>query len=143
MYQLDEHSSVKASYSRTVQYAQVASSATGGLPFDIWFPVSPNIKPQKCDQFALGYFRNFNNDAIEASVEVYYKNMQNVIDFKDNAITFGTLLIDGEVRSGKGRSYGIEFLVRKNIGKFTGWISYTYSRSFRTIKGISYNNEYP
>ena len=142
MYQLDEHSSVKASYSRTVQYAQVASSATGGLPFDIWFPVSPNIKPQKCDQFALGYFRNFLNDAVETSVELYYKNMQNVIDFKDNAITLGSLFVDGEVRTGKGRSYGIEFLVRKNVGKFTGWVSYTYSRSFRTIKGISKGKEY-
>ena len=142
MYQLDEHSSVKASYSRTVQYAQVASSATGGLPFDVWFPTSPNVKPQKCDQYALGYFRNFKNDAIETSVEVYYKNMQNVIDFKDNAITFGYLLVDGQLRVGKGRSYGAELLVRKNVGKFTGWISYTYSRTFRTIKGISKGLEY-
>ena len=142
MYQLDEHSSVKTSYSRTVQYAQVASSATGGLPFDVWFPVSPNVKPQKCDQVALGYFRNFNNDAIETSVEIYYKNMKNVIDFKDNAITYGYLLLDGELRTGKGRSYGVELLVRKNVGKFTGWISYTYSRSFRTIKGISHSEEY-
>ena len=142
MYQLDEHSSVKASYSRTVQYAQVASSATGGLPFDVWFPTGPNVKPQKCDQYALGYFRNFDNDAIETSVEVYYKNMKNVIDFKDNAITFGYLLIDGELRAGKGRSYGAEFLVRKNVGKFTGWVSYTYSRTFRTIKGISKGLEY-
>ena len=142
MFQLDEHSSVKASYSRTVQYAQVASSATGGLPFDVWFPVSPNVKPQKCDQFALGYFRNFLNDAIETSVEVYYKNMKNVIDFKDNAITYANLSLDAELRTGKGRSFGVELLVRKSIGKFTGWISYTYSRSFRTIKGISHNKEY-
>jgi len=141
-FQFDEHSSIKASYSRTVQYAQVASSATGGLPFDVWFPVSPNIKPQKCDQFALGYFRNFKDDAIETSVEVYYKNMQNVIDFKDNAITYGSVLIDGEVRTGKGRSFGAEFLVRKNVGKFTGWISYTYSRTFRTIKDINHGKEY-
>ena len=141
-FQLDEHSSVKASYSRTVQYAQVASSATGGLPFDVWFPTSPNVKPQKCDQFALGYFRNFHDDAIETSVEVYYKNMQNVIDFKDNAITYGYLLIDGELRVGKGRSYGAEYLVRKNVGKFTGWVSYTYSRTFRTIKDISLGREY-
>ena len=141
-YQLDEHSSIKASYSRTVQYAQVASSATGGLPFDVWFPTSPNVKPQKCDQFALGYFRNFKDDAIETSVEVYYKNMQNVIDFKDNAITYGYLLVDGELRVGKGRSYGAEFLVRKNVGKFTGWISYTYSRTFRTIREISHGKEY-
>ena len=142
MYQLDEHSSIKGSYSRTVQYAQVASSATGGLPFDVWFPTSPNVKPQKCDQFALGYFRNFKDDAIETSVEVYYKNMQNVIDFKDNAITYGYLLIDGELRVGKGRSFGAEFLVRKNVGKFTGWLSYTYSRTFRTIEGISHGLEY-
>ena len=142
MYQLDEHSSVKASYSRTVQYAQVASSATGGLPFDVWFPVSPNVKPQKCDQFALGYFRNFLNDAIETSVEVYYKNMKNVIDFKDNAITYANLSLDAELRTGKGRSFGVELLVKKSVGKFTGWISYTYSRSFRTIKGISFGKEY-
>ena len=141
-FQLNERSSIKASYSRTVQYAQVASSATGGLPFDVWFPTSPNVKPQKCDQFALGYFRNFANDAIETSVEVYYKNMQNVIDFKDNAITYGYLLIDGELRFGKGRSYGVELLARKNIGKFTGWVSYTYSRSFRTIPEISFGREY-
>ena len=142
MYRIDEKSSVKASYSRTVQYAQIASSSSGGLPFDIWFPVSPNIKPQKCDQFAIGYFRNFMNDGIETSVEVYYKNMKNVIDFKDNAITYGSLLIDGEVRVGKGRSYGAEFLVRKNVGKFTGWISYTFSHAYRTIEGVSNDMEY-
>ena len=142
MYRIDEKSSVKASYSRTVQYAQVASAATGGLPFDVWFPISPNIKPQKCDQFAVGYFRNFKNDAIETSAEIYYKNLQNVIDFKDNAITYGNLLIDGELRCGKGRSFGAEFLVRKNVGKFTGWISYTYSRTLRTIEDINFGKEY-
>ena len=118
MYRIDEKSSVKASYSRTVQYAQVASAATGGLPFDVWFPISPNIKPQKCDQFAVGYFRNFKNDAIETSAEIYYKNLQNVIDFKDNAMTYGNLLIDGELRCGKGRSFGAEFLVRNRQVRF-------------------------
>ena len=142
MYQLDEHSSIKASYSRTVQYAQVASSATGGLPFDVWVPASPNVKPQKCDQFAIGYFRNFLNDGLETSVELYYKNMKNVIDFKDNAITYGYLLLDGEIRTGKGYSYGAEFLIRKTVGKFTGWISYTYSRSFRIIPEISHGQRY-
>ena len=142
MFRVDEHSSLKASYTRTVQYAQVASAATGGLPFDVWFPVSPNVKPQKCDQFAVGYFRNFLNDGLETSVELYYKNLQNVIDFKDNARTYGNVLIDGELRTGKGRSYGIELLVRKNVGKFTGWISYTYSRTLRTIEGINFGKEY-
>lgn len=142
MFRIDEKSSVKASYSRTVQYAQVASASTGGLPFDVWFPISPNIKPQKCDQFATGYFRNFKDNAIETSVEVYYKNFKNVIDFKDNALTYGNALIDGELRCGKGRSYGAEFLIRKNTGKLTGWISYTYARTFRTIDGINFGKEY-
>lgn len=142
MFRIDEVSSVKASYSRTFQYAQVASAATGGLPFDVWFPVSPNVRPQRCDQYAVGYFRNFHHDAIETSVELYYKDLNDVIDFKDNAMTYGNVLIDGELRFGKGRSYGVELLVRKNIGKLTGWISYTYSRSFRTIEGINSGKEY-
>ena len=142
MYRIDEVSSVKASYSRTFQYIQVASAATGGLPFDVWFPISPNVKPQRSDQFAIGYFRNFDHDAIETSVELYYKDLHDVMDFKDNAMTYGNVLIDGELRIGKGRSFGAEFLVRKNTGKFTGWISYTYARSYRTIPGINFGEEY-
>ena len=142
MFRIDEVSSVKASYSRTYQYAQVASAATGGLPFDVWFPVSPNVKAQRCDQYAIGYFRNFDHDAIETSVELYYKDLDHVIDFKDNASTYGNVLIDGELRFGKGRSFGAEFLVRKNSGKLTGWISYTYARTFRTIEGINFGKEY-
>ena len=142
IYRLGATSSVKASYSRTVQYAQLASNATGGLPFDVWFPTNPNIKPQKCDQFALGYFRNFRGNDIETSCELFYKKLTDVIDFVDDAFFYGNLLIDGEVRTGKGRSYGAEFLVRKNYGKLTGWIAYTYSRSFRTVEGISHDEEY-
>ena len=142
MYQINEFSSIKASYLRTVQYAQVATNATGGIPFDLWFPSSPNIKPQKCDQFAIGYFRNFMNNNIETSVELFYKNIHNVIDFVDDAFFIGNIYVDGEVRVGKGRSYGAEFLVRKNFGNFTGWISYTYSRSLRTVKEINFGEEY-
>lgn len=142
MYQIDEFSSIKASYLRTVQYAQVATNATGGIPFDLWFPSSPNIEPQKCDQFAIGYFRNFRNDEIETSVELFYKNIHNVIDFADDAFFIGNVYIDGEVRIGKGRAYGAEFLARKNFGKFSGWISYTYSRTLRTVKDINFGEEY-
>ena len=142
MYRLSATSSVKASYSRTVQYAQLATNSTGGLPFDVWFPTNPNIKPQKCDQFAVGYFRNFRGNDIETSCELFYKKLTDVIDFIDDAFFYGNLLIDGEVRTGKGRSYGAEFLVKKNYGKLTGWVSYTYSRSFRTVKGISHDEEY-
>lgn len=142
MYQLDDKSSIKASYLRTVQYAQVATNATGGIPFDLWFPSSPNIKPQKCDQYAIGYFRNFLHNDIETSVELFYKDIHNVIDFADDAFFIGNAFVDGEVRSGKGRSYGAEILARKNFGKLTGWISYTYSRAFRTIKDINFGKEY-
>lgn len=142
MYQINEFSSIKASYLRTVQYAQVATNATGGIPFDLWFPSSPNIKPQKCDQFAIGYFRNFLNNEIETSVELFYKKIHNVIDFVDDAFFIGNVYVDGEVRSGKGRSYGAEFLARKNFGKFSGWISYTYSRSLRTVNEINFGKEY-
>ena len=142
VYRLGATSSVKASYSRTVQYAQLATNATGGLPFDVWFPTNPNIKPQKCDQVAVGYFRNFRGNDIETSVELFYKKLTDVIDFVDDASFYGNLLIDGEVRVGKGRSYGAEFLIRKNYGKLTGWIAYTYSRSFRTVPGISHDEEY-
>ncbi len=142
LYQLDKASSVKASYSRTVQYAQLASNSNGGLPFDVWYPSNPNIKPQKCDQVAVGYFRNFFDNRLETSVEFYYKNMQNVIDFKEDAAIYGNEHLDGEIRTGKGRSYGVEFLVRKNAGKLTGWLSYTYSRTFRTIGEINFGKEY-
>lgn len=142
LYKIDKVSSVKASYSRTVQYAQMASNSTGGLPFDIWLPSNPNIKPQKCDQYAIGYFRNLFDDQLETSIELYYKNMQNVIDFKDNARTYGNEYVDGEIRTGKGRSYGIELLAKKNVGKLTGWLSYTYSRTFRTVEDINFGKEY-
>ncbi len=142
MYQINEFSSVKASYLRTIQYAQIASNATGGIPFDLWFPSSPNIKPQKCDQYAIGYFRNFLNNEIETSLEIFYKNIHNVIDFADDAFFIGNVYIDGEVRSGTGQAYGAEFLLRKNLGRFTGWLSYTYSKSLRTVKDINYGNEY-
>jgi hypothetical protein len=142
LYRLDKVSSVKASYSRTVQYAQLASNSNGGLPFDIWYPSNPNIKPQKCDQVAVGYFRNFFDNLIETSVEIYYKDMQNVIDFKDHARIYGNEHLDGEIRTGKGRSYGAEFLIRKNTGNLTGWISYTYSRTFMTIDEINFGKEY-
>jgi hypothetical protein len=120
----------------------LASNTNGGLPFDIWYPSNPNVKPQKCDQVAVGYFRNFFDDLIETSVEVYYKDMQDVIDFKDHASMYGNKYLDGEIRAGKGRSYGVELLIRKNTGKLTGWISYTYSRTFKTIDGINFGKEY-
>ncbi len=137
-----EKSSVKASYSRTVQFLMLAQNSTAGTPLDIWFPASPNVKPQVCDQFALGYFRNFSKPEVEFSTEAYYKNYTNVTDFRDQAQLFMNQYLEGELRFGKGATYGIETLLRKNRGKLTGWISYTWSRSFRTIPEINEGKRY-
>lgn len=95
-----------------------------------------------CDQFALGYFRNFADNMFEASAEVYYKNMKNVIDFKDHAELIGNADLEQELRFGKGYSYGLEVMVRKNQGHLSGWVSYTYSRSQRKADDINEGDWY-
>ncbi len=143
LYDFNSRHSLKASYARTDQYVQLAQNSTVGTPLDIWFPASPNIRPQVADQLALGYFRNFRRNTIETSVETYYKWMKNVVDFKDFADLLLNNKLEGEVRTGKAWSYGVEFLVRLNEEKINGWISYTYSRTFRQINEINSNNPYP
>jgi len=141
-YMINDKSSIKANYSRTRQYMQLAQNATAGTPLDVWFPASPNVLPQIADQVALGYFRNFKDNMIETSVEIYYKNMQNSIDFKDFAEVLLNEELEGELRFGKSWSYGAEFLIRKNTGKLTGWVSYTYSKTQRKFKDINNGNPY-
>lgn len=143
LYTINARHSVKASYSRTNQYLQLAQNSTVGTPLDIWFPSSPNVKPQIADQVALGYFRNFRDNTIETSVEGYYKWMDHVIDFKDFANLLLNPKLEGELRVGKAWSYGLEFLVRLNEQKLNGWVSYTYSRTFRQIPEINDGVAYP
>ncbi len=138
-----DKSSVKASYNRTYQYLHLATNTAASTPLDVWFGSNPNIKPQYADQGAIGFFRNFNNNMFEFSVEAYYKKMYDAIDFKDHASLFGNYYFDGELRRGDAYSYGLEMYVRKQQGKFTGWISYTYSKTRRKIDGINNNKEYP
>ncbi len=140
-YSLTDQSSIKASYNRMYQYLHLANNSTSGTPIDIWFPSGQNIAPRWSDQVALGYFRNFLNDKIESSVEVFYKTTENAIDFKDNAQLIFNRLLEGEVRIGEAKAYGAEFFVRKRTGKFTGWISYTLSKTQRRIEQIN-NNEW-
>lgn len=141
-YTLTPSSSIKMSYSRTCQYMQLAQNSTGGMPLDIWFPSSPNVKPQIANQYALGYFRNFRNNTIEMSLEGYYKKMNNTIDFKDFAKLLLNKELEGELRFGKAESYGIEFMTRINFNRLQGWVGYTWSRSKRTIKEINNGNTY-
>ncbi len=135
-YILSGRHSIKLGYTRTRQYLQIASNSTSGTPIDIWIPSSPNVKPQIADQYSIGYFRNFKDNSIKTSVEIYYKNMQNQVDFKEFAQPYLNPEIEGELRFGKGKAYGLEFMVEKPEGKLTGWISYTLSRSERKTRDI-------
>lgn len=128
------------------QYLQVASNATAGLPIDRWIPADNYVKPLIGDQIATGFFKNLASNTLEASVEVYYKWMQNVIDFKSGSDILLNNNIETEISEGRGWAYGAEFLIKKNVGKTTGWVSYTLSRARRQVDeinaGLPYNARY-
>ncbi|GHS86016.1 collagen-binding protein [Bacteroidia bacterium] len=140
-YIFNDKQSVKAGYSRTVQYMQLASSSSMGNPLDVWFPTGPTVKPQRADMFSVGYFRNFKENKWETSVELYYKKIYDCIDFKDQAEILLNPNLFSEVRIGTGRAYGAEFMVKKPSGILNGWISYTLSRSERQIATVN-DNQY-
>lgn len=141
-YKLNEKASLKMSYNRMYQYLHLASNTTASFPLDVYVPSSPNVKPQQADQIAVGYFRNFRDNQLEFSSEVFRKFYLNVIDFRDNADLMLNKHIEKEIVSGKGKAYGIELMLKKPEGKLNGWVSYAYSRSFRTIKEINGGAEY-
>ena len=141
-YTVGPTSSVKMSYSRTTQYMQLTQNSTGGLPLDVWFPASPNVKPQTSDQFAVGYFRNFRDNTIEMSLEGYYKKMHDAIDFKDFADLLLNKHLEGELRTGSAEAYGFEFTTNLSFNRLQGWIGYTWSRTKRTMKGINNGKSY-
>jgi TonB dependent receptor/TonB-dependent Receptor Plug Domain/Carboxypeptidase regulatory-like domain len=143
-YQFSKSASVKGGYNRMVQNLHLISNTAASVPFDVWQPTTNNIKPEKADQYTLGYFKNLgeNND-YEASFEAYYKDLQNQVDYVDGANLLLNEYLEGDLLSGKGRAYGAEFYIKKATGKLTGWISYTLSRSERKVGGINDNNWYP
>lgn len=143
-YGLNKMSSVKASYNRMVQYLQLVSNTTASVPLDVWTPANHEIKPIKADQIAIGYFRNFGeNDAFEFSVETYYKWLQDVVDYRDGSDLLLNEFLEGELLTGEGRAYGLEFYLKKNNGKLNGWVSYTLARSERKIEGINLGEYFP
>ncbi len=141
-YLLGDENSIKMSYNRMYQYLQLASNSTTGTPLDIYFPASSNVKPQLADQVALGYFHNLAANRYELSAEVYYKHMQNQIDFRDNANLILNEQLEREILSGTGEAYGLELMLKKTEGKLTGWVSYTLSKTTRTIDGINNGESY-
>lgn len=134
---LNNTSSLKLSYNRLAQYIHLLSNTTASSPLDVWTPSSNNIKPQLSDQVALGYFRNFADNAYELSVEIYYKDLKNQVDYVRNADLLLNPYVEADLLNGKGRAYGAEFYVKKNKGAFNGWVSYTLSRTERKVEGLN------
>lgn len=134
-YALNDDSSIKTSYNRMVQYLQLISNTSSPTPLDIWTPSDEFIKPQIADQVALGYFRNFHNDDYSLELETFYKTVKNRIDYIDGADLIGNEFMEQIVLNGKQRAYGLEMMLKKNTGKFSGWISYTLSRSEQQTPG--------
>ncbi|WDF45878.1 TonB-dependent receptor [Chryseobacterium sp. KACC 21268] len=138
-YRINEVSSVKGGFSRNTQNLHLLSNSGSGNPTDQWIGSSYTVKPEISDQISAGYSRNFNNNNYELNAEIYYKSMQNQIDYKNGAqITFDTASdVESELLFGKGRAYGLELIAKKKSGKLTGWISYTLSKTERKINGIN------
>lgn len=139
----DQESSIKTSFDRTAQYLHLLTNSTSTNPSDLWIPSSNNVPPEYADQVDLGYFRNFDDNQYEASLVLYYKLMQNQIDYRNGA----DLQLNPEVESlllyGTGWSYGAELLVKKKIGPIAGWLSYTLSRTEEKFAQINNGNTFP
>ncbi|MEZ0541062.1 TonB-dependent receptor [Fibrella arboris] len=131
-----EGRSVKIGYNRIRQYIQLVSNTTAALPTSRWVLSDANIKPQIADQWSAGYFMNGKQNEYEASAEVYYKTLTNAIDYRDGANLQRNAAPETDVLQGKGQAYGLEMLVRKNKGAWTGWVSYTYARTLLTINSL-------
>lgn len=140
-----ENIALKASYTQNYQYTQLVSRATVSLPLDVWLPSTELIKPQFSQQVAVGYFHNFLDGMIETSVEGYYKDMRNLVEFADGA-DFAQGIndnIDHTLVQGRGNSYGAEFFIKKNRGRFQGWIGYTLAWTNRIFPQLNNGNPFP
>ncbi|MBL7985660.1 MAG: TonB-dependent receptor [Flavobacteriales bacterium] len=144
-YRLNDMSSVKASYNRNLQYVHLASFSSIALPTDVWVPSGKNVEPQVGVQYAAGYFRDFKERVFEASVEVYYKDMLNLIEYKEGAQPQdnGNTNYDANLVYGDGYSYGAEFFLKKRTGRLNGWLGYTWSRTMRQFPDLNNGKEFP
>lgn len=134
-YALNDNKSIKASYARTAQYLHLISNTSSPTPLDVWTPSDSFLKPQKADQYAVGFASNFAEDKYSFETEVYYKQGKNRLDYIDGADLIANEAIEQVLLSGETRAYGLEILLRKNTGKLTGWIAYTLSKSEQKTVG--------
>jgi outer membrane receptor for ferrienterochelin and colicin len=141
---LNKKSSVKASFAQNYQYIHQVSLSSISLPTDLWVPCTSIIKPQFGTQYAIGYYRNFKEDLIETSLELYYKNMKNLVEYKEGASPYDDMNNnpDNNYTFGKGWSYGGELFIKKAKGKLTGWIGYTLSWTKRQFPDINQGKEF-
>lgn len=135
-YQLNEFSSLKSSYTRNTQNLHLMSNSTASSPTDLYIMSSNNVKPEIADQIALGYFRNFSNDNYEFSTELYFKEMQNQIDYRSGTDLRGNTNVESDLLFGDGRAFGIELFLKKRFGKLNGWVGYTLSKTERKFNNI-------
>lgn len=142
-YLVDEQSSFKAAFTRTLQYLHLVSNTNSTLPTDVWVPSSKRVAPQIAYQYSVGYFRNFRNDMFESSIELYYKDMQGQIEFEDGYIPMLNAETERSFVFGRGYSYGAEFFLKKRTGKLNGWIGYTWSLTERVFDDINDGNPFP
>ncbi|MFC2124907.1 carboxypeptidase-like regulatory domain-containing protein [Bacteroidota bacterium] len=142
-YEIDPSSSVKASYNRMAQYLHLISNTTASNPLDVWIPTTNNVKPETANAYGLGYFRNFKNNMFETSVEFYYRTTDNQVEYIDGADLLINEFIEADLLSGIGRAYGMEISLKKNAGRFTGWIGYTLGRTKLKVDGINRGEWYP
>jgi hypothetical protein len=139
-YAFNDNTSFKASYNRMAQYLQLITNTNSPTPLDVWAPSGPFIEPQTLDQYAVGYFRRLKGNKFDLNVEAYYKTVNNKIDFIDGANLIAADAIEQEILNGEARSYGLEFMLKKNTGRLNGWIAYTLSRSEQRTPG-RFDNE--
>ncbi len=136
-YTLNKTSSVKASFAKTYQFLHLMTSSTSSNPTDVWMPSGLNIPEQVSYQESIGYFKNFKDGLYEFSVEAYYRNMKNVVDYKTGTRITLNPKVEKYLVYGQGKAYGLEFLLRKKQGKLTGWLSYTLSRSLKQFDEVN------
>lgn len=142
-YAFNNSTSLKAGIARNYQYIHLVSNAGSTLPTDLWVPSTFRVKPQISWQYALGLFKNFNNNRFETSVEVYYKQMQNQVEYKEGYTPNTLKDAEEDFVFGKGWSYGSEFFINKTKGRLTGWVGYTLSWTWRKFTDLNYGNKYP
>lgn len=142
-YSLNDQTSIKASYNRNTQNIHIISNSNSSTPTDLYVMSSNNIKPEIADQVSTGYFRNFDDNVFEFSTEVYYKWLQNQIDYKNGAELILNQDVESQLVYGTGRAYGIELFLKKKYGRFNGWLGYTLSKTERRFDAINNGNYFP